>query len=495
MSSGLYKTCRKEKNPIKCYMRSLKVKLIYSFAIVFIVTALSSLAAIYSISKVEDKMELAELLDVLTQEILLVRQKEKNFLLYGNIQELEEAQSILADLESQIAHLDPLSLKYFSNTPKEIETYKALLKKITSRDIPDTMENDLKLALREQGHQLMGEILDTTKKLKDHLDAQVLRYKEISFLLLWIAIPIGLLLCLFLADWILEPIEYVREKAIKIMSGEIKAIPLEPVAYKCLECDGLVRSINKMLDTIESKQQQLVQSEKLAAIGKVTAGIAHEINNPLNNINLTAEVLLEDMDNMDPEERKEFIKDILVQTERAREIVHNLLQFSRMKKAAIRERVDLAQLIENTFALLKNELKITHTRVQSSFEKGVAFVLGNPNQLQQVLVNIILNAIQAMGEGGSLKVDLTVDKDKHKALISIEDNGTGIPKEVIEHILEPFYTTKKDGTGLGLSVSYGIVKDHKGDIRIESQEGKGTKVIIELPLIEEEGKDIEEGAN
>ncbi len=478
------KTC-KGKHPIKCYMRSLKVKLIYSFAIVFIVTALSSLAAIYSISKVEDKMELAELLDVLTQEILLVRQKEKNFLLYGNVQELEEAESLLAELEGQISDLDPDNMQYFLNTPKEIEEYKALLNRFTSRRVQKKYEGQLKQALRHQGHQLMSEIINTTKNLKNHLDAQVQRYKEISFLLLWIAIPIGLLLCLFLAEWILEPIEYVRKKAVKVMSGELKAIPVEPVTNKCLECDGLVRSINKMLETIESKQQQLVQSEKLAAIGKVTAGIAHEINNPLNNINLTAEVLLEDMVGMSPEERQEFIKDILVQTERARDIVHHLLQFSRMKKASLREKVDIAELLENTFSFLRNELKITHTKVKTSYQKGIAFVLGNPNQLQQVFVNIILNAIQAMGEGGSLEVSLETDQKGKKAIITINDNGPGIPKEVLEHILEPFYTTKKDGTGLGLSVSYGIIKDHRGDIRIDSNEGKGTKVIIELPLAEE----------
>ncbi len=492
---GLVPEGCKNQHPIKCYMRSLKVKLFYSFAIVFIVTALSSLAAIYSISKVEDKMELAELLDVLTQEILLVRQKEKNFLLYANVQELEEAQNILVKLENQISELDPVSSEYFRNTPREIEAYKALLKKITSRNVPDEKAKTIKLALREQGHQLMGEILDTTKKLKDHLDAQVLRYKEISFLLLWIAIPIGLLLCLFLAEWILEPIEYVRKKAIKVMSGELSAIPLEPVAKKCLECDGLVRSINKMLDTIETKQQQLVQSEKLAAIGKVTAGIAHEINNPLNNINLTAEVLLEDMENMSPEEREEFIRDILVQTERAREIVHNLLQFSRMKKAAIREKIDVADLVENTFALLKNELKITHTKVKSSFKKGMAFVIGNPNQLQQVLVNIILNAVQAMGEGGSLEIALEVDKKNKKILLSVKDTGPGIPKNVLEHILEPFFTTKKDGTGLGLSVSYGIIKAHKGNIKIQSEEGKGTTVIIELPLADNTGVDEKDAEN
>ncbi len=476
----------KDRFGIKCYLRSLKVKLIYSFAIVFLITALSSIASIFAISRVEHKMELLELMEVITQDILLVRQKEKNFLLYGNLQELADTKNLLTDIQKRISKLDPIYMKDFRHINAKMKAYEEIINAFLSGKVKGRSENDLKALLRESGHKLMKVIINHADTLKDKLESEILKYKEMSFLLLWVAIPIGLLLCLFLAEWILQPIEYVREQAINVMSGKIKAIPLEPVANKCLECDGLVRSINRMLDTIESKQQQLIQSEKLAAIGKVTAGIAHEINNPLNNISLTAEVLLEDMENMTDEERREMINDILIQSERARDIVHHLLQFSRMKKSTLREKVDLAELVENTLALLKNELKITHTKVKTLLEKGVANIFGNPNQLQQVLVNIILNAIQAMGEGGSLEIWLKVDKDKKKAYIAIKDNGPGIPQEVLSHILEPFYTTKKDGTGLGLSVSYGIIKEHKGEIHIDSQKGKGTTVTIELPLIDQE---------
>ena len=471
---------------MKCYLRSLKVKLIYSFAVVFLVTAFSSIASIFAISRVEHKMEIMEHMERITLHTLLVRQKEKNFLLYGNLQELADAQNLLADIKEKIAKLDPIYLKDFKYISTLINSYEETIDKFLSGKVYDKTGNTLKGELREKGHTLMTMIIKRTNSLKDKLETEVLKYKEMSFLLLWVAIPIGLLLCLFLAEWILEPIEYVRKQALNVMSGKIKAIPVEPITNKCLECDGLVRSINKMLDTIESKQQQLVQSEKLAAIGKVTAGIAHEINNPLNNISLTAEVLLEDMENMTCDERREMINDILVQAERARDIVHHLLQFSRMKKSTLREKVDLAKLVEDTLALLKNELKITHTRVKTEVEKGVAIIFGNPNQLQQVLVNIILNAIQAMGERGSLQIALRADKETRKAYLSIKDNGPGIPEEVLKHILEPFYTTKKDGTGLGLSVSYGIIKEHKGEIHIDSQKGKGTTVTIELPLVEKE---------
>ncbi|NPA94653.1 MAG: hypothetical protein GXO58_04420 [Thermodesulfobacteria bacterium] len=474
------------------YLKSLRVKLILSFAIVFLMTAFSSIASIFAISRVEHKMELMELMEVITQDTLLVRQREKNFLLYGNLQELAEAKNLLAEIRKRISALDQDYLEGFSEITKQMDDYERIINKFLTGQVNSRQDNALKAELREEGHKLMTAIINHANTLNNRLETDVLKYKEMSFLLLWVAIPVGLLLCIFLAEWILQPIDYLRRQVINVMSGKLKHIPVEPVANKCIECDGLVRSINKMLDTIESKQQQLIQSEKLAAIGKVTAGIAHEINNPLNNISLTAEVLLEDMENMTCDERREFINDILVQAERARDIVHHLLQFSRMKKSTFREKVDLAQLVCNTLSLLKNEIKITRTKVKTNVETGKAIVYGNPNQLQQVLVNIILNAVQAMGEGGSLDIDLKIDAEKKKALLTITDYGPGIPDEVLKHILEPFYTTKKDGTGLGLSVSYGIMKEHKGNLRITSAKGQKTEVTIELPLLES-NKGEEEG--
>jgi signal transduction histidine kinase len=242
-----------------------------------------------------------------------------------------------------------------------------------------------------------------------------------------------------------------------------------------------------MLDTIECKQEQLVQSEKLAAIGKVTAGIAHEINNPLNNINLTAEVLLDGVDEMESDERKELIRDILSQTERARDIVHHLLSFSR-KKTAAKEKINLAKILSNILHFLKNEMRLSNIQLETSIKKDNAIVSGNRNQLEQVLINIILNAIQAMGRGGKLKIDLQTDLKNGRVVIAVQDNGPGMSRDILKHILEPFYTTKKDGTGLGLSVSYGIIKDHGGDIKIESREGKGTTVKVILPLALEDNR-------
>jgi signal transduction histidine kinase len=432
-------------------------------------------------------MALVETLDSLAMKILLIRQKEKNFLLYDNIQELKEAKEALSDIKRNISRLSPRAAEYFKNIPGRIRRYQAMLNKFIQGKIHPGTETNLKLTLRTRGHELMATIFDNSRSLKNQLDAEVNLYKELSILLLWIALPIGLLFCIFLAEWILEPLGYVRKKAGEIMNGKLKAIPLEPIANKCVECDKLVHSINLMLDTIECKQEQLIQSEKLAAIGKVTAGIAHEINNPLNNINLTGEVLLEDVDEMDHDERQELIRDMLIQVESARDVVHHLLKFSG-KKSISREKVDLAIILETRLSFLKNDLKIAHTKVKTTAEKGTALVSGHRNQLQQVLVNVILNAIQAMGRGGQMEIVLKTDKTRNEAILTIRDNGPGIPKEVQKHILEPFYTTKKDGTGLGLSVSYGIIKNHGGEIEIETAKDRGTTVKITLPLIGKESQ-------
>ena len=477
----------KEKIAMIFSTRSLKTKLFYSFAILFCIAAFSSVTAIYSISKIQNKMKSVETLDMLTTKLLLVRQKEKNFLLYGNVHELLSAREDLFEISAKISRIAPEAKKYFKSLPGLIRRYERVMEKfINGRIRPDLRDNLMK-TLRSRGHDLMETMLSNGRSFKNRLDDEVNLYKELSIILLWVAMPVGLLFCISLAEWILEPLGYVRKKAGEIMSGKLKAIPLEPIADKCAECDRLVKSINLMLDTIECKQEQLVQSEKLAAIGKVTAGIAHEINNPLNNINLTAEVLLDGVDEMESDERKELIRDILSQTERARDIVHHLLSFSR-KKTAAREKVNLAKVLSNILHFLKNEMRLSNIQLETSIKNDDAIVSGNRNQLEQVLINIILNAIQAMSRGGKLKIDLETDLKNGRVVIAVQDNGPGMSKDILKHILEPFYTTKKDGTGLGLSVSYGIIKDHGGDIKIESREGKGTTVKVILPLALEDNR-------
>jgi len=267
------------------------------------------------------------------------------------------------------------------------------------------------------------------------------------------------------------------------VEGELSAIPMVPTPDRSKEEIELVNSLNLMLRFLETKHNQLVQSAKLATIGKVSAGIAHEINNPLNNIYLTAEVLLEDLPNIECEERFEMVNDILTQADRAREVVHHLLAFSRSRQAAPLENIDLVALVKQTLAFLKNQIRISQVTVHSGFPEEPIMVNGNANQLQQVFVNIILNAVQAMGAGGILAVSVGIQGEK-MAEVRISDTGPGIPEDVKTHIFDPFFTTKNEGTGLGLSVSNSIIEEHNGKISVDSEQGKGTTFYITLPAIE-----------
>jgi two-component system NtrC family sensor kinase len=230
-------------------------------------------------------------------------------------------------------------------------------------------------------------------------------------------------------------------------------------------------------------ERQLIQSEKLAALGKLISGVAHELNNPLTSVIGYAQLLLH---RGELEERTaESIEVINREAERTRRIVQNLLSFSRQHKPC-RAQADLNEILERSLELRAYELKAHNITV--SRELGdLPLVNVDQHQLQQVFLNIILNAEQAIrsiGEKGALTLKTEVKSGGRWAVVSIADDGPGIPPEDLTRIFDPFFTTKEvgKGTGLGLSISYGIIKEHGGIIRAESEPGRGTRFITELPL-------------
>jgi signal transduction histidine kinase/HAMP domain-containing protein len=227
---------------------------------------------------------------------------------------------------------------------------------------------------------------------------------------------------------------------------------------------------------VEERTRQLLHAERLATIGTLASGVAHEINNPTTSIMLDAERLRDEA--LSDGEVREIAKEIVRQVERIQKITRSLLMFSRHAEIEARE-VDLNQIIEESLAVLKPKLK--NVRVEKRLGK-LPSIRGDPAQLQQVFVNLILNAVQAMPKGGRLTVETRREGGEAVALIS--DTGVGIPKEHLNRIFDPFFTTKKvgEGTGLGLSICLGIVERHNGKIRVKSKVGEGTTFTVCLPL-------------
>jgi signal transduction histidine kinase len=469
--------------------QSIKHKLTISLLVVYLLSSLATVFALFSLSRVEAKISVIESLDTLSQKVLEIRRYEKNYLLYSNADDLRIALDYLEQVRSEVNSLRSVAAFPQEDLPdyeQKLEDYAGALQKLNigaDSPLPAQVEEEV----HRSGHIFTTHVLEQGTLTRKEITSAALQARKLSQIILGLALLLGMFLTIYLIRRIVNPLEFICRAASRIMDGELSTIPMVPGPDRSREEIELVNSLNLMLRFLETKQNQLIQSAKLAAIGKVTAGIAHEINNPLNNIYLTAEVLLEDLPNIECAERLEMVNDILNQAERAREVVHHLLAFSRTRQTTTLEKINLGALVKQTLTFLKNQIRISQVAVHTEIPEEPITVRGNANQLQQVFVNIILNAIQAMGQGGILTVSVEATAE-NMARVKISDNGPGIPEKVKARIFDPFFTTKSEGTGLGLSVSNSIIEEQNGKISLDSEEGKGTTFYITLPMVREKEK-------
>jgi signal transduction histidine kinase len=225
-------------------------------------------------------------------------------------------------------------------------------------------------------------------------------------------------------------------------------------------------------------EEQLQISEKMAAIGLLAAGVAHEVNTPLTGISSYTQMLLEDADATDP--RRRLLEKIERQTFRAAKIVNGLLNLSRPAPSGDPglSPVDLNDVVNDVLSLLEHQFELHRIKVRREISDSPVRVLGLEHKLQQVFLNLFLNAKDAMPKGGWLSVVTRVEGDR--AVAEVADTGSGIPSEYLARIYDPFFTTKRmgQGTGLGLSITYGIVREHDGTIDCESAVGHGTRFTL-----------------
>jgi two-component system NtrC family sensor kinase len=247
----------------------------------------------------------------------------------------------------------------------------------------------------------------------------------------------------------------------------------------------LEQRVQERTQELQQVQDQLVRAGKMAALGELAAGVAHEINNPLTGVLTFSSLMLKKVDESNP--WKKDLENIVQQTTRCRNIVRGLLDFARQRKPD-KKGWDIHTLIDRTVTLVENQAPFQNVKIVKNFKKDVPMLYVDADQIQQVFMNILINAADAMaGNGGTL----TIKTDLRDGMVevSFNDTGSGMSKEHLSKVFTPFFTTKETGkgTGLGLAISYGIIQSHSGDIEAESEVGKGSTFRIRLPI--ESGKE------
>ncbi len=409
--------------------------------------------------------------------ILNLRRLEKNYMLFRN----ENSFNILDNALSQIKNIIPFCFEcvpYIEAIHNLYETYKK----------SDSLINDVQVT----GDNLEKITYKIASLERQKINSFLNRTHRLLLVALALLCTLGPLFVYKTASYIVTPIKRLADITKKISEGDLN---LRAELKEHDETYSLALSFNTMLDQLQLTHESLEKSlellhekqkeaEKRASLGFLVSGITHELNNPLNNISLTAETMKEDINELTREELKEYIQDILTQSERAKHIVADLLEFVGTRKSTVMEKMDIINAIEEAIRLVANELKVANINLKTDIPKSAFFVNGNHGKLEEVFVNIIVNAIHAMKNKGTLRISAKPDTGNNHILINISDTGHGIPGETLKNIFEPFFTTKEvgEGTGLGLSVSQSIVRAHKGEIEVESEVGVGTTFTIKLPL-------------
>lgn len=342
--------------------------------------------------------------------------------------------------------------------------------------------------------------------------------RDTAILLMLVVLILAILILTFFVRLVTKPIEMLVEVTDQVSRGDLN----QQVDIKQHDEIGhLANTFNKMIESLrqsrdeieehnrtleerivartrelEQAQAQLIQSEKMGAIGQLAAGVAHELNNPLGGILGYAQFALEKMKKSPPDKTSSknidkyihYLTNIETQVRRCKSIVQNLLRFSRASHIAEFEEIDVNKIIEDTIAFVEHQLHMNQIELRVALDPNLPSIQGNSGQLQQVFTNLIINAMHASAAESEIKIISRYSPPMGEFDGAVElwviDQGTGIAPENIKKVFEPFFTTKEvgKGTGLGLSVSYGIIKSHGGEIKVDSTVGEGTTFTVILPV-------------
>ena len=463
---------------------SIRGRIILSFSLFFLLSAGISVWSIWIQQELEGRIHFFESADIYLAEIQQARRFEKNFLLYGTnlddaLEHVANARRVLSEDSATLERI--LSRQHYQTMAQQLSEYRDLLEQLPRAD--DTEQARIEPSLRECGGKMVAFAEDFVNRERATVDRMLSLARRVPFYFLAVLMALMVFTAVSLTRHLLVTLKRFTEYTKRIGEGDFS--PITPVRKYRDEFTQLAEAFNRMIRELDSRHTILIESHKLRAIGTLVAGVAHELNNPLNNTMLTSSMLREDFHTLDDREKLEMIDDLLHETERSQRIVRNLLDFARESETRITP-LQIESIVEDSIRLVANQARLAKVRLETDFAKDLPAVHGDEQMLKQVFVNLLLNAVDVLPPRGNLLIGIHKDEQPGFIAVAVRDSGPGIPEHVRSRIFEPFYTTKHrgKGTGLGLSVSRGIIRKLGGYIRVTSTVGAGSTFTVLLPTTE-----------
>ncbi len=429
------------------------------------------------------KLRFVEIADTLNASFLEMRLSEKNYFLYRDDsaipsikKQIQENYLTIEKMRSNIVRA--IGDENFEKLQLNLKRYENAIHKMEETTERYGKTHDIETAAREAGRALRLFSEKMVRIERQEVNGIIAASKGTLLSFFGLVILVAIMSSYLFFSRMFKNLRRIERTANSISEGNFVKIEGK---IPNNELGSAMAAINSMCEELKTGHEQLVQSKKLASLGTLTAGVAHELGNPLNNISMTAQTYLELFEHLSEKDKIDYVRTVLDETERIRGIVEDLLDFSRAKQRDFKV-ADINIVMKNSLKLVQNMLDVSGIETKLELQEDLPPVFIDENKIREVLVNLLTNAMHAMSGRGTvfLRTKLAVSNDD--IIIEIEDTGKGIPQEFLPHIFDPFFSTKgTEGTGLGLSISYGIIKKHKGRINVRSKVGGGATFTIQLP--------------
>jgi signal transduction histidine kinase len=432
-----------------------------------------------NLNRIDEMVNYGEVVSELFDTALEIRRFEKNYFLYGNtdnfnelLEYIEKFKTILLMNSKQILLF--ADKNQISKLKLNLERYRDVL--LRGKNLKGNQHMTWEAGIRTLGRDIVNDAKIIKQSEKEELKSTLNLARKSILVIITVILILTSVGAVVFYQMLIRPLKELEMHMGHVAEGEFSPIAIR---FNDSEFVSLNNAFNRMLHELEERKSYLVESEKLASLGTMLFGIAHELNNPISNISTSAQILKEELEQGDIEFKRQLIDQIEDGVERSSRIVGSLLDYSRK---GTKELLNCNEIIEEVIRFIKGDLP-TRVTISLSIPPNIK-IFAEKQKIQQVFLNLIKNAVDSIKEEGEISIHgRTITNDKIVKIV-VKDNGSGMDQEMMSKIFNPFFTTKgtKSGHGLGLFIVHNIIKEHNGMITVNSAPGFGTSFISVLPM-------------